>query len=74
MRSQFQYRDAIYGGITGYPLDRLYEEVAFLAYYLHWDHETLMELEHKERQKWCQEVSQLNKKIGGTEGKNIFDV
>ena len=47
--------------------------MAFLAYYLHWDHEELMQLEHKERRRWCGEVSKINKKISGAP-KNIFDV
>ncbi|WP_306453654.1 DUF6760 family protein [Candidatus Methanoperedens nitratireducens] len=62
------------GGIAGYPLDRLYEEVAFLAYYLHWDHETIMNLEHRERQQWCEEVSKINKRLNPQEQKNLFDV
>ena len=62
------------GGISGYPLERIYEEVAFLAYHFHWDHETLMSLEHRERKRWCDEVSRINKKINGEEQKNLFDV
>jgi hypothetical protein len=62
------------GGITGYPLERIYEEVAFLAYHFHWDHQTLMNLEHRERKRWCDEVSRINKKINGEEQKNLFDV
>ena len=40
------------GGILGYPLDRLYEEVAYIAYHFHWPHEQLMTLEHAERRRW----------------------
>ena len=49
--------------MKGYPLDQLHEEIAFLAYYLHWDHDTLMRLEHRQRQRWCQEVSRINQKL-----------
>ena len=51
------------GGIIGYPLDRIYEEVAFLAYYLHWSHDSILNFPHEERRRWCQEVSRINKEI-----------
>ena len=51
------------GGIEGYPLDRLYEEVAFIAYYFHWGYEEIMNMEHKERTRWCEEISAMNKKL-----------
>ena len=54
------------------PADRLYEEMAFLGYYMHWSHEELMNLDHKERRRWCKEVSGINKKISGTP-QNVFD-
>ena len=43
--------------------DRLHEEIAFLAYHLHWSYPTLMNLEHRERQRWCREVSRINDDI-----------
>ncbi|NMQ26639.1 hypothetical protein E4Q23_02005 [Candidatus Accumulibacter phosphatis] len=51
------------GGITGYPLGALYEEVAFLAYHLHWSYAEIFELEHRDRHRWCNEVSAINKKL-----------
>ncbi len=51
------------GGIAGYPLERLYEEVAFIAYYFHWPREEIMSLEHGERRHWCEEISRVNKKL-----------
>ena len=58
----------------GYPLDRIYEEVAFLAYYLHWCHDDIMTLEHGERRKWCEEVSKINRRTSGGEGeRNLAD-
>jgi len=47
----------------GYPSRNLYEEVAFIAYYLHWPHEQIMELDHLERQRWVAEVSNINKRL-----------
>ena len=51
------------GGIVGYPLERIYEEVAFIAYYLHWPHDDLMQLPHGERRRWCREVGRINKQL-----------
>ena len=37
------------GGILGYPLKALYEEVAFVAYHFHWPPEAVLKLEHADR-------------------------
>lgn len=55
------------------PLDRIYEEVAFIAYYLHWSHDEIMQMDHRERRRWCEEISKINRKLN-KEPKNIFDV
>ena len=48
--------------------------MTFLGYYLHWSHDELMTLEHRERRRWCTEVSQINKKLSGQkEKKNLFE-
>lgn len=49
--------------MIGYSLERLYEEVAFLAYHFHWDHETILNFEHRDRQRWCEEVSKINREL-----------
>ena len=58
-------------GMSLYPQERLYQEMAFLAYYLHWSDEALMALDHWERRRWCQEVSAINKKLSGDEQKTF---
>ena len=60
--------------MTGYPIDRLLEEVAFLAYHFHWDYESIMNMEHRERLSWCEEVSKINKKLNGDESKKLQDI
>jgi hypothetical protein len=50
---------APYGGIIGYPLDRVYQEVAYLGSHVHWTHEELLNLDHAERQRWLQELLKL---------------
>jgi hypothetical protein len=52
--------------MRGYPLDAMLEEIAFLAYYFHWDHASLLGLEHRERRRWCEEVSKINREITGS--------
>ena len=56
--------------VTLYPQDRLYQEMAFLAYYLHWSGEALMDLSHWERRRWCQEVSAINRKLSGNDNRS----
>jgi len=45
--------------MTRYPLDRLLEEVAYLACNLHWARNDILSLEHPERRRWVQEVDRL---------------
>lgn len=59
--------------MTGYPVDKIYDEVAFIAYYLHWTHDDIMNMDHSERRKWCEKVSDINRKLN-KEPKNVFDV
>jgi hypothetical protein len=52
----------------------LLEEVAFLAYYFHWDYRTIMDMEHRERQRWCEELSKINKTLNSENDKSILEV
>jgi hypothetical protein len=49
--------------VIGYPVDRLYEEVAYIAYHMHWSPETIMALEHHERQEWVRQVAAINRRL-----------
>jgi hypothetical protein len=49
--------------MTGYPSDRLFEEVAYIAYHLHWPYEQIMLLEHSERQQWVEEIAKINRRL-----------
>ena len=46
-----------------YPLDRMREECAFIAYHFHWSLEEIINLPHKERVEWVGQISKINKKI-----------
>ena len=61
------------GGITVYPEDELYKEVSFVAYYFHWSFESVMQMDHKTRRRFCAEISEIHKKISG-KPKNIFEL
>ncbi|MCR4745458.1 MAG: hypothetical protein K5894_09555 [Lachnospiraceae bacterium] len=45
--------------------------MAFLAYYLHWSQDELMNMDHRERRRWCSEISAINKKLSGDENNTI---
>jgi hypothetical protein len=47
----------------GYPLDRLYEEVAYVAYHFHWPYDEVMSLDHRERRRWVEEIAKLNRRL-----------
>lgn len=54
------------GGIVSYPLDKLYQEVAYIAYHFHWSPDEILDMEHRERQVWVKEISEINKEINKT--------
>ncbi len=57
------------GGIVGYPIDRLYEEVAYVAYHFHWSHDQLLNLEHTDRRRWVAEVAAINRRLSEEAGR-----
>ena len=51
----------------------LYRQLSFISYYFHWDLNTVLELPHLEREKFCREISRINREAN-TDEKNLFDV
>jgi len=51
---------------VSYPLDKLYQEVAYIAYHFHWSPDEVLDMEHRERQIWVKEISEINKEINKT--------
>ncbi|SEP26491.1 hypothetical protein SAMN04487948_12913 [Halogranum amylolyticum] len=49
-----------------YPPDRLYEEVAFVAYHFGWSREEVLNMPHWERRRWCAEISRINERMNAT--------
>jgi hypothetical protein len=42
-----------------YANRQLHEEVAYLAYHLHWPLDDLLDLEHADRRRWVDEVARV---------------
>lgn len=63
-------------GIRLYPEAELYREMSFLSYYFHWGREDVMELDHRSRRRWCEEVSNINSSLNPSEKKekSIFEL
>lgn len=49
--------------MIGYPLDRLHEEVAYLAYHFGWALEDILALEHPERHAWIEQIAAINERL-----------
>ena len=46
-----------------YAPDRLYEEVAYVAYHFHWSLDELLDLEHPVRRRFATEIAQINRRM-----------
>src|SRR5207302_922419 len=55
--------DECTGGIVGYPLEQLQQEVAFIAYYFHWSLNEILDLQHPDRRGWVEEISAINRHL-----------
>ena len=46
-----------------YAADRLWEEVAYVAYYLHWSLDDILRLEHPTRERLIREIGKINSAV-----------
>jgi hypothetical protein len=46
-----------------YATDRLYEELAYVAFHFHWSMDELLDLEHTERTRYVTEIGRINSRI-----------
>jgi hypothetical protein len=44
-------------------LERLYQEVAYVAYHFHWPPEQILGMEHRDRQRWVAEIARINERL-----------
>lgn len=48
-----------------YAADRLYEEVAYVAYHFHWSMDEILDMEHPTRLRFVDEIAKINRRISG---------
>lgn len=46
-----------------YATDRLFEEVAYVAYHFHWSLDDILDMQHQERHLWLREIARINREI-----------
>jgi hypothetical protein len=46
-----------------YATDRLYEEIAYVAYHFHWPLDTILDLEHSDRIRFIEEIGRINRRL-----------
>ena len=46
-----------------YAPDRIYEEVAYVAFHFHWSLDDILDLEHAQRRRSVTEIGSLNQRI-----------
>jgi len=50
-----------------YAADQLFQEVAYVAYYLHWPLDRILDLEHPLRARFVEEIGKINTAINDGE-------
>lgn len=63
LRGEIRHRGERFGGAIGYPSERLFEEVAYIAYHFNWPHDQILGLEHRERKDWVAQIAGINRRI-----------
>jgi hypothetical protein len=46
-----------------YATDRLYEELAYVAYHFHWPLDGILDLEHADRLRFIEEIGRINLRL-----------
>ena len=46
-----------------YAADRLYEEVAYVAFHFHWPLAEILDLEHSQRLRYVSEIAKINTRL-----------
>jgi hypothetical protein len=46
-----------------YASNRLYEEVAYVAYHFHWPLDDILDLEHGQRRRYVKEIASINTRL-----------
>ncbi len=51
--------------MIGYPLEQLRKEVAYIAYFFHWQPDEILSMDHKSRLEWVKEIADINSRMSG---------
>jgi hypothetical protein len=46
-----------------YAADELFREVAYVAYYLHWPLDCILDMEHPLRRRFVEEIGHINQQV-----------
>ena len=46
-----------------YAADRLYEEVAYVAYHFHWGLDQIIDLDHRTRSEFITQIASINERM-----------
>jgi Family of unknown function (DUF6760) len=46
-----------------YATDRLFEEVAYVAYHFHWAMDEILDMEHPVRERFVAEIARINRRL-----------
>ena len=46
-----------------YDTDRLFEEIAYIAYHFHWSLDDILDLEHPLRRRFVEEIGRINERL-----------
>lgn len=46
-----------------YATDRLYEEVAYVAFHFNWSLDSILDMEHHYRRRFVQEIGTINRRL-----------
>jgi hypothetical protein len=50
-----------------YAIERLYEEVAYVAYHFHWSLDEILDLEHPLRREFVDQIGSINRRLADQE-------
>ncbi len=46
-----------------YDTDRLFEEIAYVAYHFHWSLDEILDMEHPLRRRFVDEIARINRRL-----------
>jgi hypothetical protein len=53
--------------MTAYATERMFEEIAYVAFHLHWPLDEILDLEHPLRQRFVEEIGRINRRLAQEE-------